>query len=193
MENTMETAEVMVWDRVVRVGHWLLVAGFTIAYLAEDLLPVHVWAGYLVGVIIVVRLVWGVVGTRHARFTDFAYGLGSGLRYLRDLVTLRSKRHIGHSPAGALMVYALLVSLVVTTFSGMALLAVEENAGPLAGWLGVAPGGGGGGVWEPLHEVFANLTVILVFAHIAGVVVASLVHRENLVRAMVTGRKRADG
>lgn len=184
------TAEVAVWDRLVRVGHWALVAGFTIAYLSEDLTTVHEWAGYLVGVILVVRVIWGFVGTRHARFKDFAYGLGAGLAYLKDMLKMRAKRYIGHSPAGAVMVFALLVLLAATTVSGMALLAVEDNAGPLAGWLG--GGGQRGEVLEELHEVLANLTVVLVFGHIAGVVVASLAHRENLVRAMVTGRKRGE-
>jgi cytochrome b len=213
-------AQVPVWDILVRVGHWLLVVLFFVAYFTEDdLLSLHSWAGYGVAAYVVLRIVWGFVGSQHARFADFAYGPLSAARYLWDLLTFRAKRHLGHSPAGAMMVFALLFCLAVTTASGIALLAVEENAGPLAPWLGpeasldgdgpallaVSPaalasddedeGGegrrGGEDALGEIHEVFANLTLILVVLHIAGVGLASVVHRESLVRAMITGRKRA--
>lgn len=225
-------AEVRVWDPVMRIGHWSLVLLFFVAYVTEgELLTVHSWAGYLVGAYLVIRVVWGVVGTQHARFVDFAYGPRVALDYLRKLIELRSRRYVGHSPAGAAMVFMLLVSLAGTVGTGTALLAVKENAGPLAPWLGTptaaieqpvvasAPRVGGvsllvaparadegsygeaeehdgersdrrGGWLGDVHSFFANLTLILVLTHIAGVLFASFAHRENLIRAMVTGFKR---
>lgn len=218
--------QVTVWDPLVRVGHWLLVVLFFVAYFTEDdLLTLHSWAGYGIGVYLTLRVIWGFLGTEHARFSDFAYGPVSAARYLMDLLLFQARRYIGHSPAGGLMVFALLAGLAVTTVSGIALLAVEENAGPLAPWLGRGayldkdmPGSislsavarasdgeeerdephgerrdnEGAEVLEEVHEFFSNLTLLLVILHIAGVILASIVHRENLARAMVTGRKRAE-
>jgi len=211
--------QIAVWDPLVRVGHWLLVLLFFVAYFTEDdLLTVHSWAGYGVSAYIVVRVVWGLIGPQHARFSDFAYGPVKAALYFKELILFQAKRYIGHSPAGGLMVFALLLSLSATTVSGMALLAVEENAGPFAPWLGrhVAleetlpvlsslvtsahaseddderTGAERGEALEEIHEFFSNLTLVLVVLHIAGVALASLVHKENLARAMVTGRKRRE-
>lgn len=187
--------EVKVWDPLVRVFHWTLVAGFFTAYLTEghdETLTLHTWAGYTVLGLVLVRLVWGFIGTRHARFSDFVYRPGVVKDYVRDVVKLHPRRYLGHNPAGGLMIVVLILSLLVTTVSGMSLYAVEEQAGPLAGWLG-----GAGHFWEEVfegvHEFFANFTLFLVVVHVAGVIVESLLHGENLVRAMITGRKRAEG
>ena len=182
--------DVFVWDPLVRVGHWTLVVLFFTAYLTEDdFLTLHTWAGYGVGGYVVLRLVWGVVGPRPARFSDFACGPRAALRYLGQLASFQAPRHLGHSPAGGFMIVLLLAALAATTVSGMALLALEENAGPFAAWFGGVDRGG----WvEEVHEFLANLTLALVVVHVAGVLVASLVHGENLVRKMITGRKRPD-
>jgi cytochrome b len=180
---------IRVWDPLVRVGHWLLVVSFFIAYLTEDdFMTLHTWAGYSVTVIILTRVVWGFIGTRHARFTDFVYPLSSVSQFLKDTLILRAKRFIGHNPAGGLMILALILSLLITTFSGMALYAAADNAGPFAPWLGVSSHFLEE-VFEGIHEFFANLTLLLVLVHVMGVVVESLIHRENLVRAMITGYK----
>ena len=209
---------VHVWDPLVRVFHWTLVIAFTVAYLSgEESLALHVWSGYAVGGLIVLRILWGFIGPQHARFADFAFGPLASLRYLGDLVRGRSRRYVGHSPAGAAMVFALLVMLVLLVGSGLQLYAVEDNAGPLAGLTTSAPAatmsapvvGGdddeavaepgeagaasvGGEWWGEAHEVLANLVLALVILHIAGVVLASFVHHENLARAMVTGSKRPE-
>ncbi|MEE9479215.1 MAG: cytochrome b/b6 domain-containing protein, partial [Kiloniellales bacterium] len=95
---------VRVWDIFVRVSHWALAAGFFVAYFTEDnLLLLHVWAGYLVGVLVVLRLLWGVVGPKHARFTDFVCGPRRAAGYLLDLFRFRAPRYLGHSPAGGAM------------------------------------------------------------------------------------------
>jgi cytochrome b len=209
------TAFVRVWDPLVRVGHWALVAAFAVAYLTEDdLLGVHVWAGYVVGVILVVRLAWGFVGPRHARFSDFVRGPGQVFGYLRDLVFFRARRYLGHSPGGGAMVVALLVCLAATVGTGLVLYGKEERSGPLAplftadagpGMAVAIPAAAGekqrrrGGTGkaedktlEEVHDFFANLTLILIGFHVAGVLLASLVHRENLIGAMITGYKRTE-
>ncbi len=198
-----------VWDPVVRLGHWTLVTAFFIAWFTDDeLLSQHVWAGYVVAGVVLVRLLWGVVGTEHARFGDFVRSPGATLSYLGQILTNRARRYIGHNPAGGAMILAMLASLAVTVFSGMEIYAIEENAGPLAtidisvdpGLIPAAhadndedsDGGGMGGedFWEEVHEASANFTLFLVLLHVLGVLVASISHRENLVRAMITGRKR---
>ncbi len=183
---------VRVWDPLVRLFHWSLAASFTIAFLTEDdLLVVHVWAGYTIFGLILVRLIWGFVGTRKARWSDFIKEPGEIAAYLKDAVRFRAARYLGHNPAGGAMVVALLVSLIATALTGLAVYGAQELSGPLAPMLsGLSEG------WahllEDVHEVLANLTLLLVLLHLAGVVFASLQHRENLVRAMITGLKRSE-
>ncbi len=181
-----------VWDLFVRVSHWVVAAGFFIAYFTEDdLLTLHVWAGYTVGILVVMRVLWGFVGPRHARFTDFVCGPIKALSYLRDLCLFRAPRHLGHSPAGGAMALLLFAGLLVTVWTGLEFYAAEENAGPLVWWAGGSLVPAAGKIWVDLHDVLANLMLLLVILHVVGVVLASLVHRENLVRAMITGDKRA--
>ena len=181
--------QVYVWDPFVRLFHWTLVVAFTVAYLTEDdPLIVHVWAGYVVGVLVVARVVWGFVGSPHARFSDFLYASAATLRYMRDLVLFRGgERHLGHSPGGGYMVILLLVFLAATVVTGLIVYGGDQQAGPLAGMFTQETGE----AVEEWHEVFANITLALIFIHIAAVILASFAYRENLVRAMVTGYKRA--
>lgn len=208
---------VKVWDPLVRIAHWILVSAFFVAYFTEEeLLTQHVWAGYTVAGIVIFRIFWGFTGSEHARFRDFVRSPGVTMRYLGDIAKNRAKRYIGHNPAGGAMVLALLASLAAVTFSGLEIYAIEENAGPLAGMVSngannpahftllpgayasddtgdEVPGSGRESAeefWEEVHEVSANVTLFLVLLHVAGVIVASLSHRENLVKAMITGRKQ---
>ena len=193
--------EVRVWDPLVRWGHWALVAAFAVAYLSgDDLMSLHAWMGYAIGAWLVVRLAWGFVGPRHARFASFVRPPGESLAYLRDLALRRSPRFLGHSPAGGAMVVALMAGLAGTVGTGLVTWGAQGR-GPLAGvmapWQEPAAGGRSerreGAVeeaFEEAHELLANLTVALALLHLAGVAWASLAHRENLPRAMVTGRKR---
>lgn len=187
----MSANSVKVWDPLVRVGHWGLVAAFFTAYFTEDdFLGPHVWAGYIAGGIVCIRLLWGFVGTPNARFASFVRSPAVTLRYLRALAERKSRRYIGHNPAGGAMIVALLVFVFATAFSGVVLYGMEESAGPLAGWAGQYAASEK--TWEELHEILANLTLLLVAIHVAGMLFSSYVHRENLVRAMLTGRKRAE-
>ena len=195
-------AVVKVWDPFVRFSHWSLAITFFVAYLTEeDVLSLHVWSGYAVGTIVLLRIFWGFVGPRHARFGDFLFSAREVWTYLLDLLLLRARRHLGHSPAGAAMVLALLLGLLLLVASGLATYAVEQNAGPLASVMGQSAAVAGDDkkdgreaeddeLWEEVHEFFADLVLLLVLVHIAGVLLASLVLRENLVRSMVTGDKR---
>ena len=172
-----ETDEIKVWDLFVRIFHWVLVVGFFTAILTEDeMLGLHVWSGYLVFSIVILRAAWGLVGSSYARFSSFVYGPRETLQYLKKVFTFSAPRHIGHNPAGGWMIVALLVCLLITTGSGMWLWSVgeETSLGEMA---------------EEVHEVFSNLAVLLVVIHVAGVLVESRLSGENLLKAMFTGRK----
>jgi cytochrome b len=181
--------KIEVWDPVVRIGHWTLVITFFTAYLTEhQFLTAHVWAGYVIGVVVCIRLVWGFVGTRHARFTDFVRAPAATFKYLSDLVRGHPQRYIGHNPAAGMMTVLLLICLAGTVISGIVLYGMEEFAGPIAVW--VVDYSASEELWEGFHEVLTNLTLLLVGLHIAGMLWSSHAHRENLVEAMMTGRKK---
>jgi cytochrome b len=170
-------ARTLVWDAPVRVFHWLLVLSFGAAYLtaeSERWRLVHVTAGYTMAGLVAFRIVWGLVGTRHARFTDFVRGPRAVLAYLKSLVGPHPEHHAGHNPAGALAIVGLLLLAAVTTASGWA--TYNEVGGE---WL------------EEVHEAVANGMLLLVIVHVAAVLLSSWLHRENLVGAMMHGRKPA--
>ena len=184
-----ESSQIKVWDPLVRFFHWALVSAFTIAYITEeDFLTVHSWAGYLILALICIRFAWGFIGTPYARFSNFVYSPDNIIQFLKDTLHLSAKRYLGHNPAGGAMVFLLMFSLLITTTSGIILLGAEEQAGPLAYWFTQSSS-----IWadilEHVHEFFANFTLLLVFIHIVGVLVESLIHKENLVSAMITGFK----
>ncbi len=165
-----------VWDPFVRIFHWGLVTSFFVAWLTPgDLTLVHYWAGYAAGGLVVLRLLWGVVGTRYARFSQFVRHPRLVLSYLRDIATGHEARYIGHNPAGGAMVIALLLGMLFTA---------------LTGWMQTTTAYFGVAWVTELHDLAANGMLLLVLAHIGGVLLASRRHDENLIRAMLTGRKR---
>jgi cytochrome b len=183
-----DPSTVKAWDPLVRVFHWSLVFFFLLAFVTEDdWMSLHVWAGYAVAMLIGFRLFWGLVGTRNARFLTFVKSPKVVMRHLRDMLLLKPAHYLGHNPVAAVMVVALLVSITLVAFSGMVMIA-SEGEGPLAGTLFASLNGE---TMEDVHEFFANFTLFLVFAHVAGVVVSSFLEGENLVRSMITGRKKA--
>lgn len=214
------TKTVSVWDPLVRIGHWTLVIAFFTAYFTEeDFLTQHTWAGYVVGSVVLIRIIWGFVGSKHAKFKDFIYSPSAIFTYLNGLISRKPQHYLGHNPAGGLMVFALLLSLSATTYTGIALYAVEKNAGPLAGIVAnndktmpkasiistayadevgdddkneqgnFSVNEADEEFWEGLHEFFVNFTLLLIALHIGGVLISSYVDKENLIKAMVTGRK----
>ncbi len=169
-------ASVRVWDPLVRLFHWSLVAAFATAFLSEEGERLHEVAGYVVLGLIAFRLVWGLIGSDHARFKDFVPSPARLWAYLRSLVRGRPDRYLGHNPAGAVMILCLLGTVFIAAGSGW-LMTTDRFWGTK--WV------------EELHEASAWLALALVGVHVAGVLVSSLLHRENLVRAMITGRKPA--
>lgn len=173
---TKDTALVRVWDPLVRVFHWGLVLSVAVAWFsAHPWEALHYWAGYAAAALVVVRLVWGIVGTRYARFSHFIRHPRHILDYLRAIVSGSEARHIGHNPAGGAMIVALLVTLLATAFTG---------------WLMTTDAFWGDEFMQKVHDLIAHGLLALVVLHLGGVVLASIRHRENLPRAMVSGRKR---
>jgi cytochrome b len=171
-------ATVKVWDLFVRVFHWSLAGLFVVAYATGDEIEkVHIAAGYTIAALLSLRILWGFVGPRHARFSSFVRPPREVLAYVRDVMLLRAPRYIGHNPAGGAMILALLAMLAATCATGF-MMTTDAFWG--AKWI------------EDVHEILANLTVALIVLHVLGVLAASFEHGENLVRAMITGRKRAD-
>lgn len=178
MKKATENTKVLVWDLPTRVFHWLLAATFVGAFVTADserLRDVHVALGYTMLGLIAFRLLWGAIGTRYARFPSFAFGAGSVLNYMRSLLTRAPRRYLGHNPAGSWAIYALIALTVAAGFTGYA--TYNDIGGH---WL------------EELHEGAAYTLLAVVFVHIAGVLVSSLIHRENLVRSMISGMKRGN-
>jgi cytochrome b len=167
--------KILVWDLPTRLGHWLMAGGFALAWLtaeSETWRLVHVAAGSTVVAVALFRLFWGFIGTRHARYENFVRSPQAAWRYLKSLLSSTPHHHTGHNPAGGWAILALL---------SLALLAGTT------GWLNYQEIGGD---WlEELHEGLAATMLAVVFVHLGGVLVGSLAHRENLARAMITGRK----
>jgi cytochrome b len=211
---------VKVWDILIRLFHWFLVIFFTIAYFtAEEENPWHIYAGYTVLGLVIFRMVWGLIGTQYARFSNFIYSPSHVVQYVKSLFAKNPKHYIGHNPAGGWMIVALLLSLATVTVSGLKLYAEEEGLRPLAKGAvkvtlinnayaeeeddddkkaednksgeGVENEEEGEEFWEEIHEASTNFILFLIFLHITGVLVSSRLDHENLIKAMFTGKKKA--
>jgi cytochrome b len=177
MAINSEKTKILVWDAPVRVFHWLLVVSFAGAYLtaeSERWRLIHVTLGYTMGGLVAFRIVWGLIGTRYARFSNFVSGFASVKRYVQSLMAGRPEHHVGHNPAGAVTIVILLLSSIVIVATGWGVYNDK-----------------GGKFIEELHELSSNFMLLIVIIHIAGVIVSSLLQRENLILAMVTGKKNA--
>jgi len=173
-ESPPET--VYVWDRFVRIFHWGLAASFAIAWLtADEWDQVHEWAGYAALALVALRFVWGFVGTKNARFADFVRSPWTSFAHLSEMLRGRERRHVGHNPVGGMMILALMAGIF-----GLG----------VTGWMMTLDAPGGAEWLEEAHEILANLLLVLVGLHVAGVAYGSLRHNENLIFAMLTGRKR---
>ena len=165
----------LVWDVPVRVFHWLMVVAFSGAWLTSDSEAwrlTHITLGYTMAALVAFRLAWGFVGTRWARFSSFVRGPRAVMAYVKGMIRGSPHHHAGHNPAGAVAILLLLGLTLVVAASGWAVLDKI-----------------GGDSFEELHEAAAIAMLIVVGMHVAGVALGSWAHRENLVKAMITGRK----
>jgi len=180
---------VKVWDILVRVFHWSLVFFVLVLFLTEDdFLTIHSYAGYTVLLLVLFRILWGFIGTYHARFSNFMSTPQMAIKYLKEEIAGDAKRYIGHNPAGAIMIVALLVTLIVTGFTGMATIATEGK-GPLANTFIASFSGE---LLGEIHEFFTSVILALIIFHVLGVIFSSLAEEENLVKAMITGKKKKE-
>ena len=172
----VKNAQVKVWDPFVRAFHWTTVSLVGINFLTPQsgTRSIHVAIGYAVLGLVAARVLWGLVGTRHARFANFVRHPRTVLTYLRQLRQGRAPRHLGHNPAGAAMIVLLLLTLLGIGTTGWL---SQTNAYYGVSWV------------MDVHAFLAYGLLWLVGLHVAGVLLSSLMHRENLVRAMFTGRK----
>lgn len=167
--------KILVWDWPTRIGHWTMAIAFLVAYLtgeSEEWRLVHVWAGGTLAGTVAFRVIWGLIGSRHARFASFVRSPMAAAAYVTNLFRGQPDHHTGHNPAGGWAIVALLLLGLGAAASGWP---VYQDIG--GEWL------------EELHELVVNAMLLVVIVHLAGVLVGSLAHRENLPRAMVTGYK----
>jgi cytochrome b len=168
-------ATILVWDIFVRIFHWSLVAAMAYELIARAGTQIHEFLGYAILAAIALRIIWGFFGSKYARFSDFVKSPIRTFKYLADIARGHPKRNLGHNPAGAAMVIALLLMVSATAVSGWAM---TTDALWGTEWI------------EEAHELSADVTIALIFAHVLGVIFASWQHKENLIAAMITGRKK---
>lgn len=172
-----KSIKVEVWDLFIRLFHWSLVISFSVAYASGDgWRGFHLFAGYAALALIAGRLLWGVIGTKYARFAHFVTSPKKIVVYVRDVLNRRDARYLGHNPAGGAMIVVMLVLLAAVSVSGV-LLTTD------AFW--------GSEAMDMIHRVLANITVFCIVAHVLGVVFTSISTKENLIWSMMSGRKRA--
>lgn len=168
---------ILVWDVPTRVFHWLLVLSFTGAYVtaeSERYRDIHVVLGYTVLALLAFRMLWGFFGTRYAQFRSFLFKPGEIIAYVLSLLKGKPAHYVGHNPAGSVAIWLLLGLGISSGVTGI--MAFQDVGGDMV---------------EELHEFASNAMLAVVLVHIAGVIVSSVMHRENLVRAMITGFKSA--
>lgn len=182
--------KIKVWDIPTRVFHWSLVilvaTGLITGFVSPEWwMDVHIWAGYGTVILIVFRLVWGFFGSEFSRIETFAFTPGQVIAHMRELIFLRPLHYIGHNPAGAMMIFALIFFLFSITITGLLVLGGEENQGPLAGVTSYRVGDTAANI----HEALALILVVLIGLHVVGVFVEMRLTRENLVKSMFDGYK----
>lgn len=201
--------QIYVWDLFVRLCHWALVGLFIISYITgEEEHWIHSYSGYAIFALITLRVIWGFIGSRYARFKSFVHAPATIISYLKSMVSGSPKRYLGHNPAGGAMIVALLAALFLTTLSGMKLYAIEEGKGPFAQGVPVSivsqayadsdheehdeeyeEENEAEEFWEEIHETSVNIMLLLITLHVIGVLISSKQHNEILVKSMVTGYK----
>lgn len=214
-----EKKQVVVWDSFIRVFHWSLLLLFFVAYLTgDDKGPLHRYVGYAVLLLVIARICWGFLGTKHALFSDFLCSPAKGLNYLKELVTGKPTHYIGHNPAAAWMIIMLLSSSIIICLTGYAAHTTKRGLNSIGSGNTISIVGNAyadddknerhedkhkererhngeenddesDSVWSDIHETLAQFMLILICLHIVGVAVSSKVHNENLVKGIITGKK----
>ena len=205
---------IKVWDIFVRIFHWTLVGSIIGLYLSGDeFKSVHIHLGYFVTCLVLARIIWGFVGTKHARFNNFLYRPRTIYDYLKSLIKGNPKHYLGHNPAGGLMIIVMLITLLVVVFSGLKTLAIEGK-GPLSTTVisilrvayadedehdddhtyrdGHRQNEQKDDFWEDIHELMTSFMIFLIVVHVGGVIVSSWIHKENLIMGMITGIKKKE-
>ncbi|MDX8400763.1 MAG: cytochrome b/b6 domain-containing protein [Gallionellaceae bacterium] len=183
---------VKVWDIPTRLFHWTLVLSFALAYFSAEFHIgfIHTWIGYFLCGLLVARVIWGFAGNQYAKFRSFVFSPQETLSYIRDLRQNKPKHYFGHNPAGALMVFALLGLLMLILLTGLLTLATIDFEGPLL-LLTSGVDDNTSYAIHHLHGWLIDIALILIPLHVLGVAAGSIQHKENLVRAMLTGKKQA--
>ena len=202
---------IQVWDLLVRIFHWLFVLFVLIAFLTGDeKSSIHRYVGYTVLGLIIARIVWGFIGSKHARFKDFIYPPARTIKYLKELLQGSPQYYIGHNPAAGWMVLLLLALLFVVCGTGhmayqtedQSLSAHRNNIFPIVKYAHADSDTDSDDgeykenkkddedeFWEEFHEASSYTLLSLILLHIAGALASSKLHNENLVKAMITGKK----
>jgi cytochrome b len=185
------TTSVRVWDRFVRVFHWTMALGFAAAFVSGEMraMTLHVLIGYVLCVLLLARVYWGFKGSQYARFRSFIFPLGETHAYIRGMFRGDIPHYFGHNPAGALMVFATLGMLAAILVTGLLTLATIDYEGPLL-FLANRVSDETSYAFRRIHEFLPIVGLVLVVLHLLGVAVGSIQHKENLVRAMLTGKKK---
>jgi cytochrome b len=192
-KHAPSSVSVGVWDLPTRLFHWLLFLAVVVSYVTGEergwLFAVHTVSGYVVALLLLFRLVWGFIGSRRSRFGDFVRGPWAVTDYAKHLAHLHPPRFIGHNPLGGWMALALMTVLALSVITG--LFSAQEEGAARGILFPLIAGYGDEGLGE-IHEFLGNLVVVLASVHVAAVFADWLLTRENLVGAMLTGRKRVD-
>lgn len=190
-DTEMNEHQVKVWDLPTRLFHWSLVALVVVGLITGFLAPewwmgVHLWAGYGTVLLVIFRLVWGIFGSEYSRLETFTFTPKEVIAHIREVFFLRPTHYIGHNPAGALMIFALIFILVGITLSGLLVLGGEENQGPLAGAVNYQVSA----LASPIHAILTITLMVLVVLHVFGVFTEMRLSGSNLIKSMIDGYKQ---
>lgn len=175
MKPNESSMSVYVWDRFIRVFHWSLVSIVLLDYfMIDDGETLHQWLGYAACTLVLARIVWGFVGSKYARFSDFFPTPNRILKHLRHIVYGEQDKHVGHNPLGAMMMFALITLVLALGVTGF-MQSLDAYWG--VEWL------------MDLHNTIANILIALAVVHVVAAIAMSFIERTNLIKAMITGVK----
>lgn len=175
IDANAEQKNKLIWDLPLRVGHWALVACFLGAWFTSDseyFARLHLLFGYSVLALLVFRFFWGFIGSRYARWKSFMFSRREILSYLSSISSSSAKKYLGHNPLGSLGIFLMLSLLIVLVATGLGLDLISSYH-----WL------------SEVHEAVAELMLIVIFVHVAGVLISGWLHHESLISSMIHGKK----